>query len=42
MFWKASDDRSLKKPGDYHSNNSFEKHFDTNKYNAKHHVSVEL
>ena len=36
MFWKASDDWSLKKkkPWTYRFINSFEKHFDNNKYSA--------
>ena len=44
MFWKASDDWSLKKkkPWTYRFINSFEKHFDNNKYIAEHHVSVQL
>ena len=38
MFWKASDDfikkRKGKKPRTYRSIDSFEKHFDDNKYSA--------
>ena len=37
MIWKASDDWSLKKkkkPWTYRFINSFEKHFDNNKYSA--------
>ena len=30
MFWQESDDWSLKKPGVYHSIDSFENHFDNN------------